>query len=439
MAEMDMNDMILVSVDDHVIEPPDAFLRHFPERLKSQAPQIRVVDGADKWEWLGKVYPSIGLNAVVGRPRSEYGMEPAAYDQKREGCYDAKARVDDMNVNGVLGSLNFPTFPTFAGGTFLRTAHTDPELSLAAVRAYNDWHVHDWCGAAPGRLIPLIILPLWDIPASVAEIRRMADLGVHAVTFPSSPSGYGLPSIHNEIYEPVWKALEEARMVINCHIGTGSDAVHASPDTPIDAWITTMPMAIANSAADWLHAPLWSRYPGLRMALSEGGIGWIPYFLERADFTHEHHHEWTFTDFKGERPSDVFKRHFITCFIDDQFGLKNLEYMNDQMIAWECDYPHSDTLWPNCPEYLWATVNGLSKQTIDNITHLNVMREYNYDPFSLLGRENCTVGALRAQAGHVDITPREGLGGLKTESMDAVGKARRPVTSGEVMRMFASA
>lgn len=434
-----MNDMILVSVDDHVIEPPDAFLRHFPERLKDKAPRIRVVDGADKWEWLGKSYPSMGLNAVVGRPRSEYGMEPSAYSQMRQGCYDPKARVDDMNVNGVLGSLNFPTFPTFAGGTFIRTAVNDPDLSLAGVRAYNDWHVHDWCGAAPGRLIPLVILPLWDIPATVAEIRRMADLGVHAVSFPSSPAGYGLPSIHSEAYEPVWKALEEARMVINCHIGTGSDAAHASAETPIDAWITTMPMAIANAAADWLHGAFWSRYPKLRMALSEGGIGWIPYFLERADFTHEHHHEWTFTDFKGERPSDVFKRHIITCFIDDQFGLKNLEYMNEQMVSWECDYPHSDTVWPNCPEYLWASVNSLPKQTIDNITHLNVMREYSYDPFTLLGRENCTVGALRAQAGHVDITPREGLGGLKTESMDAVGKARRPVTSGEVMKMFARA
>src|SRR3546814_6222554 len=76
------------------------------------------------------------------------------------------------------------------------------------------------------------------------------------------------------------------------------------------------------------------------MALSEGGIGWIPYFLERADFTHEHHHEWTYTDFHGERPSDLFKRHIICCFIDDQFGVKNLDYMNTDMIAYECDYPH---------------------------------------------------------------------------------------------------
>src|SRR3546814_14431404 len=96
----------------------------------------------------------------------------------------------------------------------------------------------------------------------------------------------------------------------------------------------------SNSAADWTFAKFWQRYPDLRMALSEGGIGWIPYFLERADFTHEHHREWTFTDFGGERPSDLFKRHVICCFIDDQFGVKNLEYMNVDMVAYECDYPH---------------------------------------------------------------------------------------------------
>src|SRR3546814_10011867 len=96
-------------------------------------------------------------------------------------------------------------------------------------------------------------------------------------------------------------------------------------------------------------------------------------------FTHEHHREWTFTDFGGERPSDLFKRHVICCFIDDQFGVKNLEYMNVDMVAYECDYPHSDTVWPNVPEYLWASVNGLDKGTIDKITHLNEMREYSFD------------------------------------------------------------
>jgi len=440
MSAMNMNEMVLVSVDDHVVEPPDAFVRHYPERLKSRAPVIQSAGGADRWLWEGRLYPSIGLNAVVGRPRSEYGMEPAAFSHMREGCYDAKARIDDMNVNGVLGSLNFPTFPSFAGGVFFEKAKSDPEAALLAVRAYNDWHVHDWCGGAPGRLIPLILLPLWDMPATLEEVARMSKLGVHAVSFPDNPALVGLPSLHNAYWEPLWKAFCDTKMVVNCHIGTGARAAHASDETPIDAWITTMPMSISNSAADWLNGSFWKRYPELRMALSEGGIGWIPYFLERADFTYEHHHEWTHTDFGAEKPSDVFKRHIITCFIDDKFGLENLRFMNEDMITWECDYPHSDTVWPNCPEYLWNCVKDLPRQTIDKVTHLNAMRLFNYDPFTQLGgRQNCTVGALRALAGHVDVSPRVGMGGLETESMKVAAEERRPITSGEINRMMASA
>lgn len=430
---MEMNDMILISVDDHNVEPPEAFIRHYPESRKAEAPRIIKKDGKDVWFFQDTIFPTIGTNAVVGRPRSEYGMEPDEFEQMRPGTYDAKARVDDMNANGVLASLNFPTFPAFAGNTLFRFPN---EAGVRAIRAYNDWHVDEWCAAGPGRFIPMIILPLWDIEETVAEARRWAARGVHAIAFPDNPARCGMPSIHNEHWDPLWKVLDDNRMVINCHIGTGTRAEHASDDSPIDAWITTMPMSIANSAADWLHAPIWKRYPNLRMALSEGGIGWIPYFLERADFTHEHHHEWTFTDFGGRQPSDVFKERIITCFIDDNAGLEMLHRMNTDMVTWECDYPHSDTLWPNCPEYLWKSVQHLDRATIDKITHLNAMREYSFDPFSILGRENCTVGALREAGKNVDVSPRHHLGGRKTDSMNQADGPRKPITSGEIIKML---
>lgn len=438
---MDMNDLVIISVDDHAVEPPEAFIRHYPEGKKDRAPKIVDRNGQDVWEWNGKVYPTIGLNAVVGRPRSEYGMEPTRFSQLREGCFDAKARVDDMNVNGVLASLNFPTMPSFAGGVFVAAAQNDPDEALLAVRAWNDWHVQEWCASAPGRLIPMCLIPSWDMDATLAEMKRMSDLGVHAVSFSDNPANVGQPSIHNEYWEPFWKACVDYKMVINCHIGTGARAMHPSSESPISAWITAMPISIANSAADWTFASFWQRYPDLRMALSEGGIGWVPYFLERADFTFEHHNEWTFADIgKGMRPSDIFKKHIISCFIDDQFGVKNLDYMNTDMVCYECDYPHSDTVWPNVPEYLWASVNGLDKDVIDKITHLNVMREYSFDAFALNGgRDNCTVRHLRELGKDVDVSPRVGLGGLKTDSMDIIGKARKPVTSGEIEKMFASA
>src|SRR5207342_3050515 len=109
---MNIEDMIMISVDDHNVEPPEAFLRHYPDAHKSEAPRIIKKDGKDVWTFQDRIFPTIGTNAVVGRPRSEYGMEPDEFEQMRPGTYDPKARIDDMNANGQLGAINFPTMPS---------------------------------------------------------------------------------------------------------------------------------------------------------------------------------------------------------------------------------------------------------------------------------------------------------------------------------------
>jgi predicted TIM-barrel fold metal-dependent hydrolase len=328
--------------------------------------------------------------------------------------------------------LCFPTFPGFAGQRF--QVHADRDVSLAAIQAYNDWHLHDWCNAAPGRFIPLMLVPWWDMQAAAAEVERLAKQGVHAVSLSDNPAMHGFPSIHSDYWDPLWKACADNNVVICCHIGTGVKANHASDLSPIDAWITSMPISIANSAADWIWAPMWKKFPNLRMALSEGSIGWIPYLLERADFTHRHHNAWTNSNFGGKLPSDIFHKHFITCFIEDNFGLQNLKFMNEDMVTWESDYPHSDCTWPHSPESAWVGLQHLPKETIDKVTHLNAMREFSYDPFAILGRENCTVGALRAKAAHVKTEPALGLGGADHGRDDG-----KPVTSGDINAMFAKA
>ncbi|KAB0243830.1 amidohydrolase, partial [Microcystis aeruginosa EAWAG127a] len=219
--------------------------------------------------------------------------------------------------------------------------------------------------------------------------------------------------------------------------GTGSAAQHASDLSPIDAWITSMPISIANSAADWIWGPMWKKFPTLKMALSEGGIGWIPYLLERADFTHGHHKAWTNSNFgPGVMPSDIYKKHIISCFIEDRFGLANLDYIGEDMVMYECDYPHSDSVWPHSAEKLWNDVQHLSRETIDKITHLNAMREFSYDPFSVLKKEDCTVGALKAAAAAVPVHTEAllNLGGAAPKR-----EAGKPVTSGDINRMFESA
>ncbi|MEE8166703.1 MAG: amidohydrolase, partial [Myxococcota bacterium] len=162
---MKMDDMILVSIDDHVCEPPDMWDQHVPAKWKDRAPRmVRRSDGSDVWVFEGAQHPGVGLNAVAGRPREEYGMEPTSLDQMRKGCYDLDARIGDMNVNGVLGSMCFASVPGFVGELFGRQVkqHGEKELAITMLRAYNDWHVDEWCGTYAGRFIPLALPPLWD-------------------------------------------------------------------------------------------------------------------------------------------------------------------------------------------------------------------------------------------------------------------------------------
>jgi len=428
---MKMDDMIIVSVDDHIVEPADMWDNVISAQHKHIKPVMRrdPEDGSDYWMFDGKRASQGGLNAVVGRPREEYGMEPFALDQMRKGVYEIDARIDDMNVNGILASLNFPSILTFDGSLLLKLDNKEHARILC--QAYNDWHIDEWCGKYPGRNIPLAILPYWDMGATAAEIARVAAKGCHAISFSDNPATKGMPSLHDDYWKPMWKACADHDIAINVHIGTGAAAPHDSMQTPIDAWITTMPISIVNSAADWLNLKAVQEYD-LRVALSEGGIGWIPYFLERADFTYEHHHEWTHTDFGKKKPSDVFREHFITCFIDDKFGIKNRDDIGVDIICYECDYPHSDTLWPEAPEYLMNSLKGCTDEEIDKITHLNALKAYSFEPFKHIPRAQCTVGALRQQAKHVDTTPRPGGGNRPIEEGET-----RVVTSGDIMKLFA--
>lgn len=431
---MKMEDMVIISVDDHISEPPDMFEKHLKGDQLASAPQFHTTaDGANYWTYQGMTMTSVGLNAVVGRVPEEYGMEPQSLAQVRKGCYDPKARLDDMNVNGIAASLNFGSIGGFDGS---RCFHKAPDKGLALVhlRSYNDWHIKEWCATDPGRFIPCALLPTWDMDATVAEIKRVAALGCTSVTLSENPTKIDLPSIHDAYWEPMWKALTEHDITICLHIGSGNPAPHASLDSPIEAWITTMPMSINVGASDWLQLSALQRYPDMKIILSESGIGWVPYFLERADFSHWRHKAWTHSGFEGTSPSAVFRKHFMTCFIDDAFGLKNLEDVGEDMVAYECDYPHSDTLWPEVPEYLWKSVQGLTDVQIDKITHNNAMRMLRFDPFTHHKRDELTVGALRAKAvaDRVDTTPISTGGAAPL----AEGEEKRRVTSGDIFRMM---
>ena len=402
---MRAEDMILVSVDDHVVEPPNLFEGRLRGRQADEAPRVeRRPDGSDVWVFNGTVIPNVGLNAVAGRPKDEYGIEPTAFDEMRPGCYDVHERIKDMDAGGVLASMNFPSFPGFSGRLF--AACEDKELALAVLQAYNDWHIEEWCGAYPGRFISMALPVLWDPDLAAREVRRVAAKGCHSVTFTENPATLGYPSFHSEHWDPFWKAVCDEGVVVSIHLGSSGQLSVTAPDAPVDVMITLQPMNICQAAADLLWSRVLKEYPNIRFALSEGGTGWIPYFLDRLDRTYDMHRAWTGQDFGDRVPSEVFRQHFLTCFIADPVGITLRHDIGLDNIAWECDYPHSDSSWPEAPEELERVAADVPEGELTRITYENACRWYSFDPFSQRPKERSTVGALRAQALGHDVSIR---------------------------------
>jgi predicted TIM-barrel fold metal-dependent hydrolase len=405
---MRMEDLTLVSVDDHIVEPPsmtDFIREHVPAKFKERAPKvIRRDDGTDAWVIEGQEIRTFGLNAVVGRPKEDWGRDPDTFEEVRLGAYDVDDRVRDMNANGVLASLNFSSWPGLGGQFFV--TNSDHEFSAAIIRAYNDWHIDEWCGSHPGRFIPLALSGFAVGPEFMAEeIRRVAEKGCRAVSFHPEPHRFaGMPDIHGDEWDPAYQACADSDVAMVFHFGAQPNFM---PRSPFDVMIHTMPFATGIFASELLWSPILRKFPTLRFSLAEAGIGWVPYWLERADITYQKHHKWTGQDFGDMLPSQVFKERVLTCFIEDTVGLAIRDRIGVENIAWECDYPHSDATWPQSPEILMKSLEevGIPDNEIEMITWQNACKFYRFDPFEHTPREQATVGALRALATDVDVTP----------------------------------
>ncbi len=405
-------DMVLVSIDDHTIEPPDMFERFVEGKFVDAAPKIVIDDrtGDCFWEYAGARLPNIGLGAVAGRPNDEWGFEPSRFEDMRRGCFDVHERVHDMNIAGVLASLCFPSFPTISGALF--TFRGEPEVSQAMVRAYNRWHLEDWCGAYPDRFIPLGILPLWDADLAAAEVRWLASQGCRAVTIPQHVGNYGQPAWQDPIWDPLWQACVDESTIVNIHIGTGGGVPVPSDLTSYLAYNAIVAIDAVRFTADLLFSRVVTEFTDLKIALSEGGIGWIPFVLERFEDTYSRQRAWTGDDLgDGLSPTDVFRRNFVACFIRDRRGIEMRDQIGIDNICWEMDYPHSDSSWPDAPEQLAAQLEGCSDDEVEAITWRNAARAFHFDGVERLGRDACTVRALRAGLDAVDLSaPRVDAG-----------------------------
>ena len=221
------------------------------------------------------------------------------------------------------------------------------------------------------------------------------------MSLPETPYGLGLPSFGSGHFDPLFKALCDTGMTPCMHIGGGFGLIKRPENSVVDDLIVLAPQVMAITTTDIILGGLLTRFPTLKFALSEGGIGWISFYLDRLD-RHVVNQSWTHLDKlpDGKMPTEVWKERFLACFITDPTALRVRDRVGVNTLAWECDYPHSDSTWPFSPEKLHEefTAAGLSDDEMDLIAWKNVADFFNYDPFKYIPKEQATVGALRARA-----------------------------------------
>ncbi|MDQ1431028.1 MAG: hypothetical protein QOF40_1630 [Actinomycetota bacterium] len=336
----------IISVDDHLVEPPDMFEGRLPSKYQDLAPRIVETDqGHEVWEFDGKRYTQVGMNATAGRRPEFIKLEPTRFEDMRKGCWDIDERIRDMDINGVWASVNFPSMITgFCGRVFAEAS--DKELGLAVTRAWNDWLFEEWYSPYPDRIIPLAITWIADPVIGAEEVRRNAERGFTSVTLPERPQGIGYPSLFEGYWDPIVQACAETDTVISLHVGSsgGYPTPQGAPSLELGA--TMFGQLSLAACAEWLWSGFPGRFPDLKIAMSEGGIGWVAMLLDRLD---------NIVDRSGYgrsypsdlRPSEVLKRNFWFCTIDDPSTIDTRHRIGVENIMFETDYPHGDGTWPD--------------------------------------------------------------------------------------------
>jgi len=362
----------VISVDDHLVEPPHMFENRLPKKYQDLAPKlIPNDDGSEAWVFDGKTYLQVGLNAVAGRPKEDWSLEATSFTEIRKGCWDIDERIKDMDLGGIYASANFPSQVSgFCGSVYSKCS--DPELGKAVTRAWNDWFAEEWWASYPTRSIPMGITWLTDPEEGAKEIRRNAARGFTSVTIPEQPHRIGFPSVSSDYWDPIIKACVDTDTVISLHVGS-SGLLPSADDAPKLQLASTLFSTLSIvTCAEWLWSSIPVRFPEVKIVLSEGGIGWVPMLLDRLRFISEHsglsNSPWPSS---GPSPEDVLLRNFWFCMLDDPSVLPIIDRIGTDKVLFETDYPHADSLWPEVQDTAEKLLSGLSIETIRKITHEN--------------------------------------------------------------------
>jgi predicted TIM-barrel fold metal-dependent hydrolase len=373
-------DYPIVDCDAHVNEPPDLWQERVPARLKDRAPMVKHTEKGDLWVFDGgKAKWPVGLTAVAGLSYFDYRPMGITYETMRPGSFDTKARLQDMDADGIYAQVLYPSV-TLKGA---KIYSDERELQMACVRAYNDWLL-EFCQGSGGRLIPQAILPTTGIEDTLAELDYALANDHRGVVISSFPNGSHEPKPEDDRF---WAAAQEAGCPISVHIGS---FIRGDLAGRRESWssLAFVGMAALTKAGgqtlpvvcDILFSGIFQRFPELKIVLVESNIGWIPTLLEQSDDMFRRYRWYTgAVNEQKEMPSDIFFRNFWATFMVDTVGMDLRHRMNLDHLMWSTDYPHSGSDWPNSRVTIERVFRDVPVDQVKKMLHSNCVELYGLD------------------------------------------------------------
>lgn len=351
-ADAESEARTIVDADSHIVEPPDIWTSRLPSALRAIGPRTELVPATGHHHWVigDQILSPVGQWGQAGWP--EYPPSaPWEYEDCEDGTYDPKARLRKMDEHGIDVQILYPNLVGFYTPVLLELGM---DVATLCVRAYNDFQC-EWVSADPRRLIPVAVLPFWDLQASLAEMRRCVELGFTSVLFANKMEQIGLPSFVDSHWDPLYAEAQALGLPVNFHIGFASSEVtkritldalmqrRAAVDERRKAVGRTAATCMAQSEVlgTLLLSGLCDRFPDLKLVQVETGFGLVPFYLELLDWQCK---AQGFNELKL-LPSEYFKRQNYCTFWFDRVSLPLLEAYGDNFM-FSTDYPHPVSLSP---------------------------------------------------------------------------------------------
>ena len=349
----------VVDADSHWSEPADLFTKRAPAHLKDRVPHHEVIDGNRMWVMDGVPIGMAGSGAVIGRDGkkapSEIGLHQWHVEDAHKGAYDPEARLQVLDDFGIDAQVIFPSTIGLGGQGLGQIA--DQDLCRIAVEIYNDGMAEIQADSG-NRLLPMPLMPAWDIDLAISEAKRVAGLGVRGVNMTSDPQDLGAPDLADPAWDPFWSTCEENQLPVHFHIGASITGMtfygqyfwpSQTEGTKLAIGGSLLFIGNARVVTNLILAGIFDRHPDLRCVSVESGVGWIPFILETLDYEMYENAPADLAKLK-KQPSEYFRSNLYATFWFERNGDKLqqlVDAVGEDSILFETDFPHPTCLYPN--------------------------------------------------------------------------------------------